>query len=506
MQTGIWGFSCRMTDQPNLLFIFSDQHSARIAGYNGDPLAETPNLDKLAAGGVVFDNAYCSSPICTPSRMSAMTARHPYRNRVWGNQDILHSGIPTFAHALGAAGLDPVLVGRLHSVGPDQLLGYARREVGDHHSNWSGVARVDMGSLQGTASPDRRSLLNSGSGQSAYEVKDEDVIEATLLELDQFAAEIAQGTRQRFAMTCGLMLPHAPFVARADDFKRFEGRVGLAHPRGPQPGHEHPWLAQWREKCGITDVSEAEEKRARAAYYGLVASMDRAIGKVLDRLEALGLADNTLVVYASDHGEQLGAHGMWWKHTFYEDSVKVPMILRWPSTLPAGERREQVVNLIDLTATMLEAAGAPALPDADGISFLNVARSADAPWIDCAFSEYCHGSRFDWGIAGTSQNRMIRQGRYKLIYYHGFAPQLFDLEEDPLEEFDLAGDSAHASIVKQLTEAVLRGWDPDAVRAQIEETLEAKALLQKWAQQVNPPSSYMWQMQSDHNWLDAKPE
>tara|TARA_R110002167_G_scaffold44909_10_gene134958 strand:- start:628 stop:1425 length:798 start_codon:yes stop_codon:yes gene_type:complete len=265
-------------------------------------------------------------------------------------------------------------------------------------------------------------------------------------------------------------------------------------------------LAQWREKCGITDVSEAEEKRARAAYYGLVASMDRAIGKVLDRLEALGLADNTLVVYASDHGEQLGAHGMWWKHTFYEDSVKVPMILRWPGTLPAGERRQQVVNLIDLTATMLEAAGAPALPNADGISFLNVARSADAPWIDCAFSEYCHGSRFDWGIAGTSQNRMIRQGRYKLIHYHGFPSQLFDLEEDPLEEFDLAGDSAHASIVKQLTEAVLRGWDPDAVRAQIEETLEAKALLQKWAQQVNPPSAYMWQMQSDHNWLDAKPE
>jgi choline-sulfatase len=492
-----------MPDQPNLLFIFSDQHAARVAGCYGDAIAVTPNLDKLAAGGVVFQNAYCSSPLCTPSRMSAMTARHPYRNRVWGNQDILHSGIPTFAHALGAAGLDPVLVGRLHSVGPDQLLGYARREVGDHHANWTGVPRVDMGPLEGTASPDRRSLTNSGSGQSAYEVKDEDVIEATLAELDQFAAEIADGSRERFAMTCGLMLPHAPFVARFEDFQQFEDQVGLAQPRAPQSHNEHPWLAAWREKCEITDVSEAEERRARAAYYGLVASMDRGIGKVLDRLETLGLADNTLVVYSSDHGEQLGAHGMWWKHTFYEDSVKVPMILRWPGTLPAGERREQVVSLIDLTATMLEATGAPPLPHADGISFLDLARSSAAPWIDCAYAEYCQGSRFDWGISGPSQNRMIRQGRYKLIYYHGFVPQLFDLEEDPNEEVDLAGDCAHASIVNQLTEEILRGWDPDVVRAQIEETLDGKALMAKWAHQVNPPSHYMWQMLPEHNRLDT---
>ena len=129
-----------MSELPNLLFILSDQHRASVAGCYGDQIAETPSLDRLASEGVAFDNAYCPSPICMPSRMSLMTGRHPYRNHVWGNEDILHSGIPTMAHALGAAGCNPLLVGRLHSMGPDQLLGYAHRAVGDHHSNWLGNA------------------------------------------------------------------------------------------------------------------------------------------------------------------------------------------------------------------------------------------------------------------------------------------------------------------------------------------------------------------------------
>lgn len=485
----------------NLLFLFSDQHAAQVAGCYGDALAETPALDRLAEEGVTFDAGYCPSPLCTPSRMSMMTARHPYRNNVWGNQDVLHSGIPTFAHSLGAAGLRPALIGRLHSVGPDQLLGYSEREVGDHHVNWTGVARSNMGPLQGTASPDRRSLRQSGAGQSAYEVKDEDVTEAALNRLDRFADDLKSGRRDRFAMTVGLMLPHAPFVARADDYERFKGRVGLAHPRAR--ADDHPWIAAWREKTGSTDVSEAEELRTRAAYYALVASMDRMIGCILDRLEALGLTDDTLVVYASDHGEQIGTHGLWWKHTFYEASVRVPMILRWPGQLPEGERRDHVVNLTDLTATMLDAMGAPALPDACGASFLGVAKDAAAPWINRTFSEYCQASRMDWGPPGTTQNRMIREGRYKLCFYHGYPVQLFDLLDDPLEENDLSRSPRHAAIRDALTEEVLRGWDPDAICRQLEASLPGKELMADWAGATEPPSTHVWPMRPEHNRLDA---
>lgn len=493
-----------MRDRPNLLFIFSDQHAARVAGCYGNTIAETPHLDALAAGGLTFDAAYCPSPLCTPSRMSMLTARHPFRNKVWGNEDVLHSGLPTMAHALGAAGYNPTLIGRLHSVGPDQLLGYARREVGDHHANWLGVERVDMGPLEGTASPDRRSLRQSGAGLSAYEVKDGDVVDAALDELEDIARNLGSGTIDRFALTVGLMLPHAPFVAQPDDYARFQGRVGPARNRPPPPDQEHPWLARWRRHRDIVDVSDAEERRARTAYYALVTAMDREIGRILQRLDELGLADDTLVVYTSDHGEQIGEHGLWWKHTFYEDSVKVPLIMRWPGGLPAGHRRDQVVNLIDVTATILDALGAPPLVNGDGVSFLDVARNGDAAWRNLTFSEYCQGSRFDWGIPGTTLNRMVRDDRYKLIYYHGHPPQLFDLRTDPEETRDLAGDPAHAAVLRQLQADVLRGWDPVVIEAEIERNIADKEILQHWAARVQPPSDYLWQMLPHHNRLDAR--
>lgn len=488
---------------PNLLFIFSDQHARRVTGCYGNTVVETPNLDRLAARGVTFDNAYCPSPMCVPSRMSMMTGRYPHHTRVWGNEDILAPGMPTMAHALGAAGYDPLLVGRLHSVGPDQLMGYARRDIGDHHANWSGVARVPMGPLQGAASPDPRSLAQSGKGLSAYEVKDGDVTARALEVLDELADDLEAGRRDRFALTVGLMLPHAPFVAQPADFEKYEGKVPLATRRGPPVEDAHPWIKAWRKHRGIETVDEATELRARTAYYALVTAMDRMIGQVLDRLDALGLAENTLVVYASDHGEQIGEHGLWWKHTFYEDSAKVPVILSWPAGLPKGERRKQVVNLVDVTATMLDATGAPPLANADGTSFLNVARDADAPWQDLTFSEYCQGSKFDWGVPGTTQNRMVRDGRYKLNYYHRMEPQLFDLQEDPDESRDLANDPEYAAVRARLEAEVLRGWDPDAIEAEIENNIADKAMLRDWALKVTPPSTHMWTMKPEHNRLDS---
>jgi choline-sulfatase len=124
--------------RPNLLYILSDQHTQKVAGCYGDPLAPTPNLDRLAARGVTFDNAYTPSPLCTPARMSLLTGRYPSRQGCWTNSDALASDVPTFAHAMGAGGCSPTLVGRLHSIGPDQMRGYAERLVGDHSTNWIG--------------------------------------------------------------------------------------------------------------------------------------------------------------------------------------------------------------------------------------------------------------------------------------------------------------------------------------------------------------------------------
>ena len=162
----------------------------------------------------------------------------------------------------------------------------------------------------------------------------------------------------------------------------------------PEP--EHPWLAWWRGNRGIEDVPADDILRARTAYYGLVASLDRMTDSILTTLDATGLAEDTLVVYASDHGDRLGERGLWWKHTFFDESVKVPLILAWPGRLPEGERRGQIVALSGVGPTLLEAAGAAALPHASARSFLAVARDGSQPWHGEAFSEYCTDAVPSW--------------------------------------------------------------------------------------------------------------
>jgi choline-sulfatase len=489
--------------RPNLLFLFSDQHCQKVTGCYGDEIVATPSLDQLAANGVTFDNAYCPSPICVPSRMSMLTARHPYAQECWTNDDYLASDRPTLAHALGAAGLAPAIISRLHALGPDQLHGYVRREIGDHSPNWIGVARHDMGVLTDTNDPNRVSIERSGPGQSAYELKDIDTTTAAIAWLERAAGARRAGDDRPWSLTVGFMLPHAPYVARAADYLKYAGRVGAAALAPPASGAEHPWLAWWRSNRGIADVSPVDAVRARTAYYALVTTLDRMIGCILEALAAGGLAENTLIVYTSDHGDQIGERGLWWKHTFYDESVKVPLMFAWPGRLPKGERRRQVVNLIDVAATILEAVDAPPLPNAQGRSFLAVARDDAAHWIDETFSEYCTDAVPHWTGGMAVQQRMIRSGRWKLIYYHGYRPQLFDLAADPKELIDRAEDPAYAAVREVLTARVLAAWDPELIRHRMRERRLDKDLIGAWARAVGPEDQYRWMLRPEQNWLET---
>ena len=224
------------------------------------------------------------------------------------------------------------------------------------------------------------------------------------------------------------------------------------------------------------------------------------IEKILHRLEANGLADNTLVVYASDHGDQLGERGLWWKQTFHEHSIKVPLIMRWSGNLPAGERRTQVVNLLDLASTMVDAAGAPPLPKAQGRSFLEVASDKKTPWSDLTFAEYCTDGMARW-TGAVVQQRMVREGRYKLVYYHGERPQLFDLTTDPDETVDLALSERHAGVRDALVARVLDGWDPDAIALEQQRRIASKRLLSDWAKTAEPEEAHRWNLKMEDNWL-----
>ena len=208
---------------------------------------------------------------------------------------------------------------------------------------------------------------------------------------------------EALCLSVGLMLPHQPFVARPEDYARYEGRVGL--PTTPATPLEdcHPYIRWWRNRTGIEQVGETETIRARTAYWALVDRLDALIGRILDAVERNGLSDNLIIVYTSDHGDQIGEHGLWWKQTLYEGSARVPALISWPPGIPAGTVIDNPVNQFDLLATVLDAAGAPQLPRSRARSLLGLLNSPEtADWHNTAFTEYCMND--DSGGATHSPN------------------------------------------------------------------------------------------------------
>lgn len=485
---------------PNILFILSDQHAPNVLGCCGDEIVRTPNLDRLAAGGVVFQNAYTPSPICVPARMSLLTGKYPSSQNCWTNSDALASDIPTTAHALGAAGYLPTLVGRMHAIGPDQLHGYARREIGDHITDWYGGSPYSMGVLDKAQRPFKESLVNSGPGQMSYELLDRDVTRQTLAELEKIADARRQGDETPFSLNVGYMLPHQPYVADPEIYAYYEGKVGP--PTLPRPDEgDGTYLAWWRQQTGLNDITREDEMRARTAYYALVETIDREIGKVLTRLDELGLSENTLVIYTSDHGDQLGERDLWWKQTFYDQSAKVPLIMNWPGRIAESQERSEIVNLVDVSATVVEAGGGAPLPDVDGKSLLGLATGASVTWTNETYSEYCTDGLLAWSGGRVLQSRMIRSGKWKFNYYHGCPHQLFDLETDPDELVNLVEDPHYKTTVEQLKEKVLTGWDPDAIDRTIKAGNEEKSILKAWAQNTKPADRFKWETRVEDNWL-----
>ena len=503
--------------RPNIIWIQSDQHNPSIIGAYGDPIVETPNLDNLAANGTIINNAYCASPICVPSRMSAITGRYPHETQVWTNDQTLNSAFPTIAHSLGSVGYIPVQLGRMHFNGIDQFHGFSERIVGDHSPNYPGSPRqVNHGVLQGTAGPSRISLEKSGKGQNAYEVHDEEVAEKANLYFTNLQKEQKfKKNNTPFFISIGLMLPHQPFVARSKDFNKYDGKVGLPKFASEPIENCHPYIQWWRRRTGIESVSENEIIRARTAYWALCDRTDALIGKILSSLKENKLLDNAVVIYTSDHGEQLGERGLWWKQTFYENSAKVPAIISWPKKLPKGQILNNVINQFDLNSTLLDIVKAPSLPRSQGRSLLEMLQNNGEGWNNTAFSEYCMddsdtsrsfsanlGGKDIHAKSGGVQNRMIRQDNWKLNYYHGYDPELFNLEDDPLEKNDLCKDKSFSGIKSTLMDQIFDGWDPNQIRSQMRILKQEQTIMEDWASNIDPDDQLRWNLNPEYDQLE----
>ena len=470
-------------DAYNVLIIMADQHSKRQLGCYGDALVRTPNLDRLAREGMLFESAYTPSPLCVPARSSFLTGRTPSNNRVWNNHQVLSSGTPTWAHSLGAAGYETTLLGRMHFIGPDQRHGFQKRPIGEYYAHLPGASVLGAPLFKkvppSTSGQNRGAVEMAGYGTTSYQRCDELVTDATCQYLEEQARTSG---RRPFAAVVGFMMPHCPFFAPKELFDYYYDRVDVPQPTLEQLAMEPEPIKEFKRIRRIDEpLSEHQIRVARAAYYGMCEFVDHQVGRILDTLDTAGLAGSTLVVYTSDHGEMAGAHGCWWKSNYYEEAVGVPLVARLPAVVPAGARNPVICSSMDLGPTLIEMADGMRLPRADGRSlWKELHGEKDETRPEETFSEFVG----DWGDLPP---RMVRSGAWKLYDYAGdTAPALFNLEEDPEEMNDLGSDSRHEAVRARLLQRVYDGWDPEHVLRAIDEDAKDMAILTEWGEAVQP--------------------
>ncbi|MFW6065696.1 MAG: sulfatase-like hydrolase/transferase [Planctomycetota bacterium] len=462
-----------MSKRRNVLVLISDEHRADVAGFAGDEVIRTPTLDWLAETGTVFDNAYTPSPICVPARQCVLAGQYP---RTCGCEGWvgLADGYMTYARRFGQYGYQTAAFGKLHLQGQDQLEGWQSRPVGDVSCGHVEGLRENF--FDGFQAPqddplnpgsvkwsDEKELRRAAPGRQ-IDRKDE----LTVLGAEDWIDDNFVGTwydrhipqRPRM-MYVGLINPHYPYQCDEKLFRYYLPRVRGFEVESPL---DHPFMGKsaWPKvptEAG-KDVPARAVQRARAAYYGKVETMDTHFGRVLDALRFAGQdPDDWIIVYCSDHGDQLGEHGIWEKQKFYEGSVRVPLIIRAPGLMPQGTRIDGNVSLCDLFATLCDLADIETPASLDSRSLVPPANGEREDWPDEACSFF---------LQQGYTNVMIKQGSLKYQWYEheddGVLPEiLFDLAKDPHETVNLIEDQAYADRVQRFRRRLAElGYGPDA--------------------------------------------
>jgi choline-sulfatase len=479
-----------MSDRPHILLVVVDQLAAPFLGAYGHPVTKTPTIDRLAAEGVVFENAYTPSPLCAPSRASFMTGLLPSKTGVYDNSAEFPSSIPTFAHYLRLEGYRTCLSGKMHFVGADQLHGFEERLTTD-------VYPGDFGWTPDWSKPGERVDWWYHNMSS---VKEAGVAEITnQLEYDDEVAFHA--TRRlydyaRFERDAPLFLcvsfshPHDPYVARQRYWDLYaDDEIDLpAAPELPPDPHSR---RLWRDLAmDEVEIAEEDVRGARHGYYASLSYVDEKIGEVLDSFAACGLAEGAVVIFASDHGDLLGEHGLFYKMSFFEHAARVPLVVAAPGRFEARRVREPV-SLVDLLPTLADLArpglsGELARP-VDGRSLVALLEGAAEEESATAVAEYLAESALGPMV-------MIRRGRWKFIHGPSDPDQLFDLEDDPLELANLAEAPEHDELVRAFRTEVGERWDLEALEREVRESQQARLAVFRALQQG---ATYPWDFQPE---------
>ena len=437
-----------MSRPPNILLIMTDQHSPHIAGFAGNPIIETPALDALATTGVIFDAAYCQSPLCVPSRMSLWSGKYPHKIAAWDNASALPTGSITLPGWLAQHGYTTASAGKMHFRGQEQMHGFQYRLYGDLVESHVLCHQPDPPeTADGRAQNHAIGRFPFAGASHIPEALHIDRV--VTVESLSWLLEIADEQPDTPWFFCASYYrPHFPLTAPGRYVRKYQEK---SIPYPDQPTKQlHPHDQFIVDDFDLPRFSQNECDVALASYYAALDYVDDLIGELLNSLNL----ENTYIVYTSDHGDLAGEHGLWWKRSYYEASARVPLLIIGPG-IEAGHQIATPVELVDLFPTICDFAGIPTPPEYDGESLVPLLQDIpEQRQKKTAHSELLGGNR-------KTRFRMVRDTRWKYVDFPDAPPRLFDMVNDPNETQDLFDSLPVDAPVSELQAALDAGgtWE-----------------------------------------------
>lgn len=451
--------------RPNILIVMVDQFNGTLFPDGPADFLHAPNLTALAGRSLRFANTYTASPLCAPARASFMSGQLPSRTRVYDNAAEFASDIPTYAHHLRRAGYHTVLSGKMHFVGPDQLHGFEERLTTD-------IYPADFGWTPDYSKRGERidwwyHNLGSVTGAGVAEITnqmeyDDEVAYHATSKLYALSRRLDD---RPWCLTVSFTHPHDPYVARRKYWDLYENSPALEPRIRALPFADHdPHSKRLLEACDYRafDITQDHIRRARQGYFANISYVDDKIGEILDVLERGRMAEDTIILFASDHGDMLGERGLWFKMCFFEGSARVPLMIAAPGWKPG--QIDTPVSTLDVVLTLAGLAGldiAALRPWTDGVDLAPVARGA------CERGPVPMEYAAEGSVAPLVA---LRAGRYKLTLCTVDPPMLVDLAADPDERTNLAEDPEYAGTLSALQAQIHARWDLPAYDAAVRES------------------------------------
>ena len=440
----------------------------------GNRAVLAPSMNQLAEKSVVFENCYCNLPMCGPSRASMHAGRMPFDIEMYDNASEFRSGIPTFAHYLRSMGYRTQLSGKMHFVGADQLHGYEVRHTTEiYPANFMWTVDWSKGREYRPTNLTMSSIIASGPCVRTLQMDYDD--EVAFHGVQAIYDLARKGDDRPWLLTVSFTQPHSPFVISHEYWDRYK-HDDIELPTVPAISLEDmDHLSRNLHYCQAQHqfaVTDEHRRYARHGYYGMISYIDDKVALLTDTLEKCGLADGTVVILTSDHGEMMGERGMWFKQHFFEWACRVPFVVHAPGRFkPARIRRN--VSLIDLMPTILDlASDVPFIGYVgNGITGKSLVPAMEGELTslnDIVISEFA-------ADGSTGPSRMVKRDQWKYMYLEGVDELLYDIGSDPNEIKNQIGNPKYADIASELREIALEDWDPEwqreAIRADQERRL-----------------------------------